>query len=113
MRRKITTGIFVSTVALLAGMASSAAAQRNLEELADNPPLFLATARKLAKWDEAAEPAKIVGPIYFVGTKGLSAPSVTFTTLPLRESAEIKQVSARRSVVMGCARVTAQVPRCS
>ena len=29
-------------------------------------------ARKTLKWDEPAEPAKIVGPIYSVGTKGLS-----------------------------------------
>jgi metallo-beta-lactamase class B len=33
--------------------------------------LFLTTARTALKWDEPAEPARIVGPIYFVGTKGL------------------------------------------
>src|SRR5688572_25199756 len=42
------------------------------EELANNPPLFLEVARKALKWDEPAEPTKIVGPIYSVGTKGLS-----------------------------------------
>jgi metallo-beta-lactamase class B len=38
-----------------------------------DPQLFLKVARTTMKWDEAAEPMKIVGPIYFVGTKGLSA----------------------------------------
>ena len=42
------------------------------EELANNPPLFLDVARKALQWDEPAEPAHIVGPIYSVGTKGLS-----------------------------------------
>ena len=51
---------------------SSRVAQPTPEELAKNPALFLESARKTLKWDEPAEPAKIVGPIYFVGTKGLS-----------------------------------------
>ena len=33
--------------------------------------VFLRTARKLLKWDEPAEPARLLGPIYFVGTQGL------------------------------------------
>jgi metallo-beta-lactamase class B len=62
--------------------ASYAAAQNNapqvsLDQLADDPPRFLETARKRFKWDEPAAPAKIVGPIYFVGTKGLSAFLIT------------------------------------
>lgn len=67
----------VLTVALVLGIASQAAAQPDAEVLANNPPLFLETSRKLLKWDEAAEPAKIVGPIYFVGTKGLSVFLIT------------------------------------
>lgn len=46
-------------------------------ELAKDPALFLESARKQLKWDEPAEPAKIVGPIYFVGTKGLSVYLIT------------------------------------
>lgn len=42
------------------------------EALAKDPRLFLELARKARKWDEPAEPAKLVGPIYAVGTKGLS-----------------------------------------
>lgn len=43
------------------------------DDAARGHALFLQTARTFLKWDEAAEPAKIVGPIYFVGTKGLGA----------------------------------------
>jgi len=42
------------------------------ETLAKNPILFLELARKTLKWDEPAEPVRIVGPIYSVGTQGLS-----------------------------------------
>jgi metallo-beta-lactamase class B len=39
----------------------------------DNPAIFLQAARKLLKWDDPAEPATVVGPVHFVGTKGLGA----------------------------------------
>jgi metallo-beta-lactamase class B len=52
--------------------ASWMAAQPSGGELVNKPPLFLELARKRLKWDEPAKPAKIVGPIYSVGTKGLS-----------------------------------------
>lgn len=64
-------------VALLLGLASQGLAQPNLEDVANNPRLFLDIARKFYKWDEPAEPVKIVGPIYFVGTKGLSVYLIT------------------------------------
>jgi metallo-beta-lactamase class B len=57
-------------------MLSSLACQR-LRYPAAVIPLFLETARKLLKWDEPAEPVKLVGPIYFVGTKGLSVFLIT------------------------------------
>jgi metallo-beta-lactamase class B len=47
------------------------------DALAKNPPLFLKLAAAGRKWNEPAEPAKIVGPIYFVGTKGLGVFLVT------------------------------------
>ena len=43
------------------------------EDLATNNKLFIELAKKALKWEEPAEPFRIVGPIYFVGTKG-SAP---------------------------------------
>src|SRR6185436_4261521 len=44
---------------------------------AKDPVLFLNTAEKLLMWNEATEPVKIVGPLYFVGTKGLAAWLIT------------------------------------
>ncbi len=77
MKRISTLVRLLSFVALL-GVASAAVAQPTqpaqptVQELANSPALFLESARKLLKWDEPADPTKIVGPIYFVGTKGLS-----------------------------------------
>ncbi len=48
------------------------------EQLASDNNLFLAVARKALKWEEPAEPVRILGPIYFVGTKGLGV--FLFTT---------------------------------
>jgi metallo-beta-lactamase class B len=62
---------------LLVAAPAAAQAQPTPGELAKDPALFLNTARKLLKWDEPAEPARIVGPIYFVGTRGLSSFLVT------------------------------------
>jgi metallo-beta-lactamase class B len=48
------------------------------EDLANNNnKLFLELARKALKWEDPAEPVKIAGPIYFVGTKGLGAFLIT------------------------------------
>jgi metallo-beta-lactamase class B len=43
------------------------------EELAKDNNLFLTLARKALHWEEPEEPVQIVGPLYFVGTKGLGA----------------------------------------
>lgn len=48
------------------------------EQLANDNNLFISLAKKVLKWEEPAEPVRIVGPIYFVGTKGLGA--FLFTT---------------------------------
>ncbi|MCM3878550.1 MAG: subclass B3 metallo-beta-lactamase [Vicinamibacterales bacterium] len=48
------------------------------EDLATNNKLFLELAIKGLKWEEPAEPVRIAGPIYFVGTWGLG--SFLFTT---------------------------------
>ena len=43
------------------------------EDLAKDNKLFITLASKALKWDEPAEPIRIVGPLYFVGTQGLSS----------------------------------------
>jgi metallo-beta-lactamase class B len=48
------------------------------EQLANDNKLFLSLAIKALKWEETAEPIKIAGPLYFVGTKGLGV--FLFTT---------------------------------
>jgi metallo-beta-lactamase class B len=48
------------------------------QRLANDNNLFISLARKYLKWDEPEDPVRIVGPIYFVGTKGLGA--FLFTT---------------------------------
>jgi metallo-beta-lactamase class B len=48
------------------------------EDLAKDNNLFLTLARKALKWDEPTDPIKLIGPLYFVGTAGLS--SWLFTT---------------------------------
>ena len=48
------------------------------EQLANDNNLFLSLARKALKWEEPAEPMRIIGPLYFVGTQGLGV--FLFTT---------------------------------
>ena len=48
------------------------------EQLANDNNLFISLAKKALKWEDPAEPARIVGPLYFVGTKGLGV--FLFTT---------------------------------
>ena len=43
------------------------------EDLAKNNKLFIELATKALHWDEPARPIKIAGPLYFVGTRGLSS----------------------------------------
>jgi metallo-beta-lactamase class B len=69
---KVYLHFFVAILVLLVSTCQSIIGQTpTREELANNPPLFLDLARKQLKWDEPADPAKIAGPIYSVGTKGL------------------------------------------
>jgi metallo-beta-lactamase class B len=43
------------------------------EDLAKDNKLFITLARKALKWDEPTAPAKIVGPLHYVGTAGLAS----------------------------------------
>jgi metallo-beta-lactamase class B len=45
----------------------------DFEKFANDPKLFLSTATKMLGWNDPAVPVHIVGPIYFVGTKGLGS----------------------------------------
>lgn len=47
------------------------------KQLADDNNLFITLAKKALKWEEPEEPFRIVGPIYFVGTKGLGCFLIT------------------------------------
>ena len=49
----------------------------NKEQLANDNNLFISFAKKLLHWEEPTDPLRIVGPIYFVGTKGLGAFLIT------------------------------------
>ena len=67
-----------SVAVLFLALAVEAGAQTlppNLtkEDLARDNNLFLSLARKVLKWDEPTDPVKIAGPLYFVGTRGLSS----------------------------------------
>jgi metallo-beta-lactamase class B len=52
-------------------------AQSSLAEQVNDPTVFLKVARTLLKWDEPAAPTHIVGPVYFVGTRGLASFLIT------------------------------------
>ena len=78
---QLTGAAFVATAALVATAVHPQALPPNMptkEQLANDNELFLSIARKALKWEEPAEPTRIVGPVYFVGTKGLGA--FLFTT---------------------------------
>jgi metallo-beta-lactamase class B len=80
VRKEIEMRILALLAAVWFGTATQVLAQDPKdvkEELANNPKLFLKVAVKAAKWTEPAEPTKIVGPIHFVGTKGLGVWLIT------------------------------------
>jgi len=69
MRHAVALGLLLSLPAIALGQDQAA--------LAKDPVLFLNTAQKMMKWNEPAEPTKILGPLYFVGTKGLAVWLIT------------------------------------
>lgn len=75
MRTLTLTGcVVLMTVAASHALAQTPPPERPTEEqLANDNKLFISLAIKVFKWEEPAEPVKIAGPIYFVGTKGLGA----------------------------------------
>ena len=66
--------VFAATAALLATIAFAQEAKLpTREQLANDNKLFLTLATKALHWQEPQEPFHIAGPLYFVGTKGLSS----------------------------------------
>ncbi|KQY28877.1 subclass B3 metallo-beta-lactamase [Caulobacter sp. Root1455] len=47
------------------------------DQLAKDNKLFITLASKTLKWEEPAEPVRIAGPLYFVGTQGLGVYLIT------------------------------------
>src|SRR4051812_12232251 len=74
-----TTPPFLAACALgcLLPATTPVAAQLNKDGPERVSALALKTVRMALKWDEPAEPARVVGPIYFVGTKGLGSFLIT------------------------------------
>jgi metallo-beta-lactamase class B len=66
-----------AAVALSMAVAPPAAQQQppnpTKEDLAKDNKLFMTLARKSLKWDLPTEPAKVVGPLHYVGTAGLAS----------------------------------------
>ena len=73
---KLLSAVFICVSAQVSAQDMQTLQKMDPKEVAKlfekNPPLFLKVATKTAKWNDTAEPVKIAGPIYFVGTKGLS-----------------------------------------
>lgn len=61
----LAVGILLAPTALTRAQDAKAPAQ--------DPGFSLTAAAKALKWNEPAEPLKVVGPVHFVGTQGLSA----------------------------------------
>jgi metallo-beta-lactamase class B len=81
LHRHLATALTLSFAIGVSPLAVAQTLPPNLptkEQLANDNNLFLALARKALKWEEPEEPTRIVGPIYFVGTKGLGV--FLFTT---------------------------------
>jgi len=75
---KFNSVLLLSAIAILFSVATQSFSQKvppNLtkEDLANNNKLFIELASKALKWDVPTDPVKIVGPLYFVGTTGLSS----------------------------------------
>ena len=98
-------------ILLLAAMAGSplaaddgpaAPGMPTVEELARDNNLFLRLAREGLKWDEPAEPLKIAGPLYFVGTEGLgswlfaTSEGLILLNTAMPETAELIAASIRK-----------------
>ena len=79
MKLNLRSARVLRCVVILAIAVAQAAAQESpeklptKEDLANNNKFFIELGTKYLHWDEPTEPIHIVGPLYFVGTRGLSS----------------------------------------
>jgi len=75
MLRSLFLSFTAAMLAIVPTLSTQDAPQKppTKEELAKNNKLFIELASKALHWDEPTDPIKIVGPLYFVGTRGLSS----------------------------------------
>jgi len=66
-----------SAVAFALIVTGAVSRAQDAAALASDPALFLETAQRALHWTEPADPVHIVGPLYFVGTRGLGAFLIT------------------------------------
>ena len=127
IRTFIETKTQVTCMAVVLGVATQAFAQTlpsNLptkEQLANDNNLFIALAKKTLKWEEPAEPAKIVGPIYFVGTSRCSgrsaftmrkASSRRTNTTPIRSTTSRRRKARDGAVDVQFGGCDGKIPNC-
>lgn len=72
MRRSCLALLLLLTVASH-GIAQTTGEEPTKDVLAKDNQLFLTLARQALHWDEPTDPFHIVGPLYYVGTRGLGA----------------------------------------
>jgi len=74
MRINLLPAVALLLLALVAPAAAQTTDEAPTKEmLAKDAELRLTLARQALKWDEPAEPMHLVGPLYYVGTRGLGA----------------------------------------
>lgn len=69
----IAAAVLVLTLPAIAQELSAKPELPTKEQLAKDNNLFLSIARRALKWDVPTDPVHIAGPLYFVGTAGLSS----------------------------------------
>lgn len=75
MRMRVCTAIAILAASgALGGIGGAAQPPKPPDKETD---LFLESARRFLKWDAPAEPARLIGPLHFVGTKGLASFLIT------------------------------------
>ena len=79
---KIRTMVLIILI-LTSFLCHSQNADKVKDSAAQDASFFITLAAKQLKWEEPVEPRKIVGPIYFVGTKGLSSFLITSPAGPI------------------------------
>lgn len=67
----VMTALLLLTGSVLSHAQTQTGQMPTAEQLANDNNLFLSLARKGLHWEEPTEPVQVLGPVYFVGTRGL------------------------------------------